>query len=272
MTIPYFSIIIPTKDRLSLLMRAIKSVIEQDLGDWELIVINDGSTDNTHQYMNQLVDSRIKYQHQNNQGRSAARNNGLSIARGKYICFLDDDDLYLYNHLSIAKKAIESNMEVCILKTGAILQKENSRLDEPFMSSLNINSIEYCWLYGISLFQLIVPREVIKSNFDQNISFGEDLYWVLLHLLDGVKMVEVEERTVVINDHSQRSSYDFSKDNTMKMYDDLIFVRDSLKTKGIEKHVSTSSMLKAYTKTKKILLRNLLKGGYIWTFVKYCWK
>jgi len=91
---PFFSIIIPTYNRASMIPKAIESVLQQTFVEWELIIIDDGSIDNTAEIVKTYTDSRIKYIWQENQERSVARNKGISIAKGRYICFLDSDNKY----------------------------------------------------------------------------------------------------------------------------------------------------------------------------------
>jgi glycosyltransferase involved in cell wall biosynthesis len=86
---PFFSVVIPTFNRANMISGAIQSVLEQTFKDFELIVIDDGSTDQTAQIIGGFNDERIKYNYQQNTERSQARNNGIKIARGRYICFLD---------------------------------------------------------------------------------------------------------------------------------------------------------------------------------------
>ena len=95
-----FSIILPTYNRAAIIQDSIKSVIEQTYQDWELIVVDDGSTDNTEDCIKNLMlkENRIKYIYQHNQERSQARNNGIKTAKYKWICFLDSDDI-LYGFL-----------------------------------------------------------------------------------------------------------------------------------------------------------------------------
>ncbi len=94
---PIVSVIIPTYNRAHLIGRAIQSVLNQTYQDFELIVVDDGSTDNTEEIVKdfQNKDERIKYIYQNNQGASGARNTGIKNAKGKYIAFLDSDDEWL---------------------------------------------------------------------------------------------------------------------------------------------------------------------------------
>lgn len=90
---PKVSVIIPTYNRASLLPRAVNSVLAQTYGDYEVIIVDDCSTDDTQRVIAEFTDSRIRqFRHKVNRGVSAARNTGIANARGEYIVFLDDDD------------------------------------------------------------------------------------------------------------------------------------------------------------------------------------
>jgi glycosyltransferase involved in cell wall biosynthesis len=105
-----FSIIIPTYNRARLISRAIESVLAQDFQDWEMIVVDDGSTDDTGEVVRSFVsiEGRISYHYSENQGAASARNFGCSFASGKYYTFLDSDDEYLASHLSIRSEMISA--------------------------------------------------------------------------------------------------------------------------------------------------------------------
>ncbi len=97
---PLFSVIIPTHNRADMLRRALKSVITQTLENFEIIVVDDGSNDDTPHYLNGLHDARMKIiRHEVTSGAASARNAAIDIASGKYISFLDDDDEYLPSFL-----------------------------------------------------------------------------------------------------------------------------------------------------------------------------
>ena len=87
---------------------AIESVLAQTYNDWELIIVDDGSADNTKTVVNKYKKSenRIKYIFQENKERSAARNFGIKESKGDWICFLDSDDIYHNNHLEKFKNLI----------------------------------------------------------------------------------------------------------------------------------------------------------------------
>ncbi len=91
---PFFSIIIPTYNRAKLITRCLSSVINQGFDDFEILIVDDGSTDETQKVVNGFSenDSRIRYFSQDNQGAGEARNHGAKVAKGEYLVFLDSDD------------------------------------------------------------------------------------------------------------------------------------------------------------------------------------
>ena len=104
---PNISVIIPTYNRVSLLKKAIYSVLTQTYKDFEIIIIDNYSTDGTLKYLQQLNDKRVNfYQVRNNRIIAKSRNFGISKSLGKYIAFLDDDDWWDKN------KLLESNLKL----------------------------------------------------------------------------------------------------------------------------------------------------------------
>ena len=110
------SVIIPTYQRRGYVLRAAESVLAQTYRDFELIIIDDGSTDGTEQALAGL-DSRVRYHRQENRGVSAARNAGLRLARGEIIAFLDSDNRWLPNHLATVTDALSRNDEAVLVST-----------------------------------------------------------------------------------------------------------------------------------------------------------
>lgn len=117
---PFFSIITTTYNRAGLLVRALDSLMAQTEIDWEAIVVNDGSTDETHQIVWSYLkkDSRMKYVFQPNQGFIRGKNTGIGLARGRYLTFLDSDDAYAPTHLSTRKTILEEDPELDLLHGG----------------------------------------------------------------------------------------------------------------------------------------------------------
>ena len=122
------SVIIPTFNRLSFLKEAIESVLSQTYEDFELILVDDGSTDGTKEFAAELS-NRLKYVYQENSGPSAARNRGISESQGEYITFLDSDDLWLENKLEIEIDFMKANREAVVCYTDEIWIRKGVRVN-----------------------------------------------------------------------------------------------------------------------------------------------
>ncbi len=101
-----FSIVIPTYNRADFIAQTIESILAQTFTEFEIIVVDDGSTDNTEEIVKQIKDSRVHYYKKENAERGAARNFGAKLAKGEYINFFDSDDLAYPNHLKEANDLI----------------------------------------------------------------------------------------------------------------------------------------------------------------------
>ena len=122
---PFFSIVIPTYNRASLIPATLQSVFQQTFTDYEIIIINDGSTDNTQDVLKPFL-SRITYVNQNNQGPGAARNTGIDIAKGEYITFLDSDDLWFSWSLKTYNEVIKKeNYPIFVAGNSISFQEDN---------------------------------------------------------------------------------------------------------------------------------------------------
>ncbi len=116
---PRVSVIIPTYNRSGYLRQAIKSVLAQTFEDFEIVVVDDGSTDDTAAVVASFDDPRVVYLRQDNAGRSMACNAGLKQARGEYLAFLDDDDLYLPEKLAVQAAYLDAHAEIGLAAGGA---------------------------------------------------------------------------------------------------------------------------------------------------------
>ncbi|MBF2004215.1 MAG: glycosyltransferase family 2 protein [Chlorogloeopsis fritschii C42_A2020_084] len=105
---PLVSVIIPTYNRANIIGNTLDSVVKQSYQKIEIIIVDDGSTDNTEEVIKAIGDSRIHYiKHQINYGGATARNTGIKAAKGEYIAFLDSDDIWLTNKIEIQLDAIQ---------------------------------------------------------------------------------------------------------------------------------------------------------------------
>lgn len=122
---PKVSVIIPTYNRARLIPEAIESVLAQSFRDFEIIVVDDGSTDNTAQVVSGLP---VKYLRQENQGAPAARNKGLKVAQGEYLTFLDSDDILMEDALGKRVEVLDRHPEVGFSYGRAYLMDEKGHI------------------------------------------------------------------------------------------------------------------------------------------------
>ena len=115
-TVPAVSVVIPTYNRAGFIAQAVQSVLDQTGINSEIIVVDDGSTDNTRQVLEQF-NGKIRYLATENQGVAHARNTGMKASVGKYIAFLDSDDLYLPGKLALQVAFMEVHTEVGVVST-----------------------------------------------------------------------------------------------------------------------------------------------------------
>lgn len=209
---PKFSIILPTYNRAHLITTAIESVIAQSVTDWELIIIDDGSTDNTKEIVFSFHDPRIMYGYQENKGRSTARNAGLHNARGTWVCFLDSDDWYLEDHLEAFEEAMKTNPNSEIFKTGVTFQKEDETVlsNSKFYSSED-DQIPFILKNYAGILDLCIHHTLAKSAGFPNIKSWEDKAY-LISILYKASWVQIELRTVMALEHGGKDTLDIHKD------------------------------------------------------------
>jgi glycosyltransferase involved in cell wall biosynthesis len=119
---PFFSIVIPTYNRAEKLRLALISVISQTFQDFEVLVVDDGSTDNTKQVVDSFDDSRITYSWAPNSGGPATpRNIGIDLARADWVCFLDADDIWYPKKLNIVHETIERYQDLDLICNNEIM-------------------------------------------------------------------------------------------------------------------------------------------------------
>ncbi|RLJ09520.1 MAG: glycosyltransferase family 2 protein [Candidatus Aenigmatarchaeota archaeon] len=191
---PYFSVIIPTYNRAEFLKIAVESVLEQDFDDFELLVIDDGSTDNTKQIIENINNPKIRYFYQQNQGPSSARNLGIKQAKGEWLCFLDSDDRFRKNKLSTAYEYIKKYPEYKIFHTEEIWYK-NGKFLSPKKTHKKPNGYVFenaLKICCISLSTAIIHKNVFKKIglFDENFPACEDYeFWLRATFAYPVKLI-----------------------------------------------------------------------------------
>lgn len=186
------SVIIPTYNREFCIERAIHSVLNQSFTDFELIVVDDASNDNTANIIHQFKDDRIHYvKHPKNKGASAARNTGIRLAKGEYIALLDSDDEWHPEKLVLQLELMRHTFpNVHVSCTGFTLNllDENKTINNTLQHHLDINQsiVEGCDLSPGST--MMVHSSVFKQKdlyFDENLPRLEDWDWLLRYHAEG---------------------------------------------------------------------------------------
>ncbi|MCZ6672971.1 MAG: glycosyltransferase family 2 protein [Verrucomicrobia bacterium] len=178
---PRVSVIIPTYKRAHMVARAINSVLAQTFADFELLVIDDCSEDNTEEVVKGIEDARIRYLPRSvNQGASAARNTGIHAARGEYFAFLDSDDQWIPTKLETQLKVFQDTdwPNLGIVMCGYISQDEEGT-EEALPSARGGNLYEAFLLHQIGCVtaSVILTRRSAWSQpllFDEDLACGED--------------------------------------------------------------------------------------------------
>ena len=185
------SVIIPVYNCERYIGTTLKSVINQDFDDYEIIVIDDGSTDNSLQVINNtLKDCGVPYKviHQKNAGVSVARNHGINVSSGQYLVFVDGDDVILKNHLS---NLYNENYDFSLIQFA---KKDEGSLSNPnyfdydFISTDDFIKKELRMEILFNFFQLSYKASLIKENniyFTPGVVYGEDTEFALKALIYG---------------------------------------------------------------------------------------
>lgn len=199
---PLISIIIPTYNRAHLIGRSIKSVISQTYQNLDIIVVDDGSIDNTEEVVNSFQDSRIHYiKHENNRGVSAARNTGIKLAKGQYVAFQDSDDEWLpeklEKQLALFTQNNSPNLGLVVCGYSVIRETGTKRTYK------RINPLSYKELlshftgYGEATQRFILKRDITSSElyFDENLPAWEE--WDLLFRISRTCHIGVANEPLV---------------------------------------------------------------------------
>lgn len=220
---PVISVIIPCYNYAHFLNETVASVIGQTFHEWECIIIDDGSTDDTASVARKLVekDHRIKYFYQKNRGLSASRNEGLKLASGDYIQFLDADDLLINEKFTQQLQYLKANPEVDIVygdhkyldqSTGEISAAKNIKVQ---LTSEPYNQFVNDWEKGFSIpiHSLLFKEKCFQMAgvFDESLPTHEDLEIQLRFSLQGFKYRYLPGTVAVYRIHNSSMISDKTK-------------------------------------------------------------
>lgn len=235
MSTPFFSVVVPTYNRAQIIAKTLGSVLNQNFQDWECILVDDGSSDNTGEVVGSLQDKRIRYFSKRNEERSVARNYGIEKARGKYICFLDSDDTFYPNHLEELNRAIlKENSPVGILNTGMNENRNGKLVERKMYNPLEYaHPIYYIWNNFMLPTSVCVHRAILSEfKFPSEFNVWEDTH-LWLRITSKYPFYQIEQITAQWNIHSESSvAIAFAKVKAQHVKNYLECISDLFSTQG----------------------------------------
>lgn len=222
MQTPFFSIIIPIYNREKQLLKTLDSVKNQTFTDYEVILIDDASTDNSYQIcMNYEIQNKIVIRNEQNSERCVSRNKGIEKANGKYICFLDSDDTFLPNHLQTFYDAIIAHKyPKAMFFTNSYIEDEYGNKRNKEVPDFQVQNVfAYLLKYTPNPARVCVERSIFETiKFDPAIPGIEDLdAW--LHIAKSHQIIHIPKYTNVYFVHSES----YTKGDTKRHEKELQF-------------------------------------------------
>lgn len=210
---PLISVIIPVYNTESYLSYSIDSIINQTYKKFELIIVNDGSTDNSFKILQSYKDKRIIcLQNERNIGNYSSRNKGVKIARGKYIAIMDGDDIAYPNRLENQLEYLENNNDIIALGTNF------TTIPYSIESDLFINSEEIKLSLLKGFYSLLHPSLMIRANnfirmggYNENYIYASD-YDLICRLSFEGKIENLSDRLMIYRNHSLQISNNKRRD------------------------------------------------------------
>ena len=264
------SVIIPVYNTAQYLKRSIGSIINQTYKNLEIICINDGSTDNSLEILKEFRtnDKRIKIIDKKNEGVSSARNDGIRVSKGDYVCFMDSDDEIELNAIEILEKYMIQN-DVDVVRGNYIVHNEQSnnispetKINRKFNSEGIKSEIIPKLINGkINCYSvlLLIKKEKVKY-FDENIRLMEDkVFYIDLFLsIDSVYISDNIIYHYYLNENSRDKFCKYNKENL----EQSIQVYEKVKQKLIENKLYSETIKKDLATTHYKIVIKYLKALY----------
>lgn len=220
---PKVSIIMPVYNGDKFLKEAVESILSQTFKDFEFIIINDGSTDNSLSIIKEYAnrDSRVKIIDQKNQGVSTSRNNGIKNSVGEYIAFIDSDDLWDKEKLEIQINTFLKDKDLKICGTwGSVINTDGNEIKKfeyPPLTDKNIK-IKSIYKYPFITSSLIIKKEILNMNklFNPKIKLAED-YEFMTNYIYKNKCININNYLIKYRIHGNNSDNSLCKKIKFKL-------------------------------------------------------
>ena len=254
---PVISIVIPAYNAERTILETIASVQKQTFADFELIVINDGSTDRTLDLLKTIEDDRLKVFSYSNGGSSTARNRGICKSTGEFIAFLDADDLWADDKLEMQLAALKEHPSAGLAYSWTYVMSEDGELLYPVEPTLNgavyADLLLYNFLSNGS--NPLIRRQTIESigEFCPDLESAEDWnYW--LRIAAKWDIISVPKHHVFYrrSANSKSTKIDIIKKNTLRM------LEEAFESAPPEfQHLKKQSLSKTYQYYVEVYLKNI---------------
>lgn len=206
---PQVSVVIPAYNSMAYLPDTLDSVLKQTFTNFEVLIINDGSSDNIVEWASKIIDPRVKLISQANQGASVARNTGIINAQGEYVAFLDADDLWEPTKLEKQVNCLDENSQVGLVHTWMLLiDRENKPTGRVMKSTVEGNALHrIIERNSIACSSAMVRRSCFEDLglFDISLHFAED--WDMwIRIASGYQFTVIKESLIRYRQHPNGKS------------------------------------------------------------------
>ena len=265
---PFFSVITPTFNRAGFLAEMMRSVQAQSMDAYEHIIVDDGSTDGTEGLVAPFVaqDPRLHYMKQENKGRSVARNVGIEAANGRYICFLDSDDLWLPEHLALLYEKLKDEAVAKLHHTGLIWFYDDGSPEQlvTYTDRKNFSSdVEYVVANQFAPDCVCIHRSILENErFNPDLFINEDVeLWARIACRYPVQAIE--GRTAKLRVHGGNTDKEHSDSVTprMRAFEQL------MKNPKVRQQLSEPFIRSKKRSLHELLVRQHERNGLRWPLV-----
>lgn len=283
------SVIMPVYNNETYVGKAIESVLNQTIKDLELIIVNDGSIDNTENIIKSYNDYRIRYYYQNNSGPGAARNYGMSLAKGEFIAFIDSDDMYKENKLQEQMNFLINNEKYSLVYCEAEIIDSDGNYISNIKSDSNYTEKED--MHAFMLFRQVIPvlpaimirHECYDLGFryDGSLFRGDD-YDFVLKLSEKFNFYYIPLNLYKYRRHDKnitnlQSKMEEGELKVLSQYTDEDFIRKVNKSNfsELEKNLLLAKIfikVSKYDKALEILndIKHKFNSSLVWFYIGNC--
>jgi glycosyltransferase involved in cell wall biosynthesis len=266
---PFFTVVIPVYNRADVLGVAIRSVLAQEEQDFEIVVVDDGSKDDPGAALRAFADPRIRFHAQPNRGGGAARNAGIDLARGRFVAFLDSDDVWLPGHLAAMRELLDGTTNTVGYARMIVDRGEGRTFLKPPRAIREGEDMASYLLADrgfVPTITAVVERgTAARVRYHENLRTAEDTDFAIRLALDGQRFVMAEEPGAVWKDIPDPGRTSAGRKGG-RMIPWLEEMRPRISSRAyhgccgwaIAKHVATTDRLAAL----KLWLNAVLRGCY----------